>query len=217
MNLPLVSVITPTWQRHELLMNRCVPSVQAQTYPNVEHVIVSDGPDPELSKMFKNAMPVADCQDIRQGRKFPAWYYEIEHDLRPHWGTYARLAGIALAGGDLIAYCDDDDSLRLEHCALLATALAEHPEAAWAYSLMASHGPNGETVIGWDQPSCGSIGTPMIMHRRSALEHGTWGEPSNFEDWNLVNRWVHAELGYVKVEEVTIDVWPSLYFGPGRT
>jgi hypothetical protein len=69
------------------------------------------------------------------------------------------------------------------------------------------------TEIGWDQPSCGSIGTPMLMHRRSALEHGTWGPPSDFEDWDLVNRWVHAGLEYVKVERTTVDVWPSLYYG----
>ena len=45
---PTVSVITPTWQRHDLLLNRCVPSVAAQDHPAVEHVIVSDGPDPDL-------------------------------------------------------------------------------------------------------------------------------------------------------------------------
>ncbi len=44
----LVSVITPTWNRHDLLLNRCIPSVEAQTYPDIEHIIVSDGPDPDL-------------------------------------------------------------------------------------------------------------------------------------------------------------------------
>jgi len=46
---PLVSVVTPTWQRHRILLERCIPSVQSQDYPNVQHVIVSDGPDPELA------------------------------------------------------------------------------------------------------------------------------------------------------------------------
>ncbi len=217
-SLPLVSVVTPTWHRRELLFNRCMLSVQAQTYPNVEHVIVSDGPDPELAKLFKNSMPVTDCQDVRQGRRYPVWYYELpEHDPQPHWGSPARLAGIEQAAGDLIAYCDDDDALRPEHCALLAAALAECSEASWAYSHMLSHRPEGDTAeIGWDAPSCGSIGTPMILHRREALEHGTWGPSSNFEDWEFVNKLIHAGLVYVKVDQVTIDVWPSLFFGPGR-
>ena len=50
MAVPLVSVITPTWQRHALLLDRCIPSVAAQDYPNVDHVVVSDGPDPALAE-----------------------------------------------------------------------------------------------------------------------------------------------------------------------
>ena len=50
---PLVTVVTPTWQRHPLLFSRCVPPVQAQDYPAVEHIVVSDGPDPVLASAFK--------------------------------------------------------------------------------------------------------------------------------------------------------------------
>lgn len=208
MDPPLVSIITPTWHRGDLLFDRCIPGVQAQDYPLVEHVIVSDGPDPDLAARFRDHRTA--------GQSHPVWYYELpRHEPGGHWGTYARLLGIEMASGDLIGYVDDDDALRPEHCSKLAAALAAHPEAAWAYSHMASHRPPlGEvTEIGWDPPSCGSIGTPMIVHRRSALEHGTWGQPSDFEDWDLCNRWVHAGLEYVKVEEITVDVWPSLYYG----
>ena len=52
---PLVSVVTPTWQRHEWLLERCIASVQAQTYPLIEHVIVCDGPDPGLGPLVKDA------------------------------------------------------------------------------------------------------------------------------------------------------------------
>jgi glycosyltransferase involved in cell wall biosynthesis len=216
--LPLVSIVTPTWHRHELLFNRCIAGVQGQTYPNVEHIVVSDGPDPELAEKFQSSMPATDCQDIRQGRNHPVWFYELpQHDLAPHWGHLARLRGIEQAAGDLIAYCDDDDTLRPEHVAKLAAALAEHPEAGWASSLMASHRPpegaDPVTEIGWGPPSCGNIGTPMIMHRREILLHGTWGPAGDFEDWDLVNRWIHAGIGYIQVPEVTVDVWPSLFFG----
>jgi cellulose synthase/poly-beta-1,6-N-acetylglucosamine synthase-like glycosyltransferase len=46
MNCPLVSIITPTWKRRDLLVKRALPSVAAQDYPNIEHVVVSDGPVP---------------------------------------------------------------------------------------------------------------------------------------------------------------------------
>ena len=56
---PLVSVITPTWLRHDWLLHRCMPSVQGQTYPHIEHIIVSDGPDPELAVLMKDLQRLA--------------------------------------------------------------------------------------------------------------------------------------------------------------
>jgi glycosyltransferase involved in cell wall biosynthesis len=207
MTLPLVSVITSTWRRHDLLLNRCVPSVDLQTYGNVEHIIISDGPDPELAeKLF----PPKVTSSLKR------WFGSLpEHDVSPHWGHLARLRGLELATGELIAYCDDDDALRPNHCAVMAAALKENPEAGWASSRMLSHRPDGEMEIGVGPPSCGNLGTPMIFHRRSVLEHGTWGPQSDFEDWDLVNRWIHAEIGYVQVDKVTIDVWPSLFYRDG--
>src|SRR5678810_1424794 len=45
---PLLSIITPTWDRHDLLAE-LIDHVREQTYPSIEHVIVSDGPDDALS------------------------------------------------------------------------------------------------------------------------------------------------------------------------
>jgi len=203
-----VTVVTPTWHRHNLLFERCIPSVWAQTYPAVEHIIVSDGPDPELAaKLFPPR---------RTGTR-SRWFATLsQHETAPHWGHLARLHALEVAKGDLVTYCDDDDSLRPDHCELLVNALLEHPEAGWARSLMASHHPDeGDTIteIGHGEPSCGNIGTPMIMHRQEILEKGTWGPASDFEDWELVNRWIHAGIEYVKVDKITVDVYPSLYFG----
>lgn len=208
MDVPLVTVVTPTWNRHEKLLERCIPSVRGQTYPNVEHIIVSDGPDPVLAQEL--------FPPWRSGQR-SQWYVSLpEHDPSPHWGHYSRLHALDLASGDLITYCDDDDALRPFHVERLVAALQANPECGWARSIMASHhSDEHETIteIGWGEPSCGNIGTPMIMHRREILEHGTWGPAGDFEDWDLVNRWIHAGIAHVKVDEVTVDVWPSLYWG----
>jgi cellulose synthase/poly-beta-1,6-N-acetylglucosamine synthase-like glycosyltransferase len=206
MTLPLVSVVTPTWQRHERLLNRCIPSVQAQTYQNIEHIIISDGPDPEL--VTKLALRK------HHGAFYHATgYLELPgHDPERHWGHAARLHGIERSHGEYIAYIDDDDSLRPEHVRLLAQALDRNPDAAWAYSVMSSHSQAGTLDIGYQgYPAEGQIGTPMIMHRREILEHGTWGPASSVEDWELVKRWLDAGQKYVHVPEVTVDVWPSVY------
>ena len=201
--IPKVSVITPTWRRHGMLLTRCIPSVQAQGYPSVEHLVISDGPDPELKD--KLAQPWTDgWKDL--------WYHELPvHDEAEHWGSYGRAAGIELASGEYITYCDDDDSLRPFHCYQLAEALTAHPEAGFAVSRMLSHGAYGDIVIGTGPLAAGDVGTPMIMHRRSVLEHGTWGLPDRFEDWHLVWAWIQAGVEYVRVQAETSDVWPSIF------
>ena len=52
-----VSVVTPTWQRRELLLERCIPSVRAQTHQPVEHLVISDGPDSELAALLAEHAP----------------------------------------------------------------------------------------------------------------------------------------------------------------
>lgn len=201
--VPLVSVITPTWQRHELLLGRCIPSVQAQGYPGVEHLVISDGPDPVLAA--KLSQPWLDgWKDL--------WYRELAgHDPGPHYGHHCRAYGLEIARGDYITYCDDDDSLRRDHVYRLAAALDENPDAGFAVSRMVSHGPHGESVIGRGGLAAGNVGTPMIMHRRELAQVATWDHAGQFEDWDLVWAWVQADVGYVLVDAETADVWPSLY------
>lgn len=202
--IPRVTVVTPTWQRHDLLLNRCIPSVQAQDYPSVEHLIISDGPDGALATRM--ITPWLHGWDR-------VWYRELpEHDTSElHYGHHARAYGCEIAQGAYITYCDDDDSLRPEHCRLLAAALDANPEAGFAVSMMVSHGPHGESVIGAGPLAAGNVGTPMIMHRRGILDVATWDHTSSFEDWELVWAWMQAGISHVRVDQETSDVWPSLY------
>jgi glycosyltransferase involved in cell wall biosynthesis len=204
MSEPVVTVITPTWQRHDLLLDRCIPSVQAQGYPWTEHLVISDGPDDALSRELALAPLERGWRNV--------WYaYVPEHDPEAHYGHLARAYGTEIARGEYITYCDDDDALRPEHCHLLAAALDADPEAGFAVSRMESHGPGGSSVIGHGPVACGNVGTPMIMHRRGVLEHGTWDHAGQFEDWDLVLSWINAGVKYVRVDAETSDVWPSLF------
>jgi len=202
---PLVSIITPTWQRHAALADRCVPSVQAQDWPHLEHIIVSDGPDPKLGESFS-------CPHLDKLRGVT--YRELpEHDPALHWGSPARKYGASVAAGELIGYCDDDDALRPGHVRLLAEALLSDPKIMWACSRMVSHGPAGESVIGLGPLGFGMVGTPMIMHRREVLDIANWDVSAPGEDWEIVSRWLGAGLPYARVDAETVDVWPSVYHG----
>jgi hypothetical protein len=204
MSGPLVTVITPTWQRHGFLLDRCIPSVQQQGYPWLEHLVISDGPDEALRGKL--------AEPWLNGWK-NLWYRELpEHDPEPHYGHHGRAYGLEIAQGEYVTYCDDDDALRPGHCHMLAAALDAEPGAGFAVSRMASHGPNGMNVIGHGPLACGNVGTPMIMHRRGALDGlPGWDHPGQFEDWDFVLAMINAGISHVRVEEETVDVWPSLY------
>lgn len=203
---PLVTVITPTWFRHRMLLELCVPSVQAQTYRPIEHLIVSDGPDMVLAAELDRYWDVWSLE--HQQSKGRPWirYHELpEHDPVEHWGHHARQAGLELASGELIAYLDDDDAYRPEHVELLARCFDEEPQIGWAFSRMATHGTT-VTHIGADPPHAGAIGTPMIMHRAGTPTH--WGPAHSMEDWYLVADWLNKGIPYMSLLDVTVDVWP---------
>lgn len=90
---PTVSVIIPTRNRAELVV-RAVGSALAQTYDNLEVVVVIDGPDPE------SAGAVRGIGDPRLR------VLELAQSIG---GAGARNEGVKAAAGEWIAFLDDDD------------------------------------------------------------------------------------------------------------
>lgn len=188
-----ITVVTPTWQRHALLTTRCIPSVAAQTVP-VEHVVVSDGPDPALQALLADADVV---------------YVEVDqhHDHPTNVGGWARNRGLEVATGDLIAYLDDDNAYRPHHIAALAAALHTDPGADFAYSRMFRHGIGD--IIGSTPPRHGTIDSSLIMHRRDTPNRfGRWPAPSGYSiDWELVQAWLAGGAKWVHVPDITVDYY----------
>lgn len=183
-----------------MLIERCIPSVQAQTYPHVEHIVVSDGPDPDLGKLLTEV---------------PVVYAEVaEHHRHPqNWGSQARNLGLRLASGELVAYLDDDNAWRPEHLERLVAALTAAPTAEFAYSRMLVH-PHGYEV-GAEPPSYGQIDSSLLMHWRGLPERlGRWPLPGGIThydqhapDWAVVSSWLAGGAGWVFVPEVTVDYY----------
>lgn len=116
---PLISVIIPTVRRPQRLW-RALASVAAQTYPQVEAVVVNDG------GLDAGALVDRYRAEFRR----PARYV----NLHPNRGLAgARNAGILAAVGTWIALLDDDDRFLPDHLARLALALRNDPTAALAY------------------------------------------------------------------------------------
>lgn len=200
---PLVSVITPTWQRHNLLLSRCIPSVLAQSYRAVEHVAVSDGPDPELAARIAGEHGAALASGALRFAELP------EHDPGARWGHRARLHGIGMAAGQYIAYLDDDNEFRPQHLSSVMAQITAQG-AGFGYSQALFHQDTARWVVGAAPPSYGQIDTSVIVHHRDLLAMASWrDEGQETVDWDLAQRWLQAGAPWAFCQEITVNYYVS--------
>jgi hypothetical protein len=101
---PLVSVVIATYNRRADI-ERCLEGLAAQTYPNLEVVIVNDGGEP--------------IDDIVSRFRF-ATLVNLEQNLG---GMKAGIAGMKFAHGEFAQWMADDDWLYPDHFTRLVSAL----------------------------------------------------------------------------------------------
>lgn len=92
---PMISVVIPTHNRRERLA-RAIASVYAQTWPNIEIVVVDDASSDDTPAYLQDLA----LSDPR---------VKVVHNEFAQGGGGARNCGIAEATGDYIAFLDDDD------------------------------------------------------------------------------------------------------------
>lgn len=115
---PLVSVVIRSMDRATL--QEALDSVSAQTYPNIEVVLV-------------NAKG-ADHRPVGVGElcgRFPIRFISSGEKLRC---SRAANVGLDSARGELLIFLDDDDWFDPDHIEKLATAIRQHPEFKVAYT-----------------------------------------------------------------------------------
>ena len=89
--LPLISVIIPN-HNYARFLNKAITSVQCQTYPNLEIIVINNGSTDDSLQIL---------------RKYGSQIRLIEQDNLGQAG--ARNSGLKVARGDLIAFLDADD------------------------------------------------------------------------------------------------------------
>jgi glycosyltransferase involved in cell wall biosynthesis len=111
---PLISVVVPTRDRPEQL-RRAVAAILGQTYRGpIECLVVFDQSDPDLP-----------WPELPEGRRLVL----LRNDRAPGLAG-ARNSGILAAGGELVAFCDDDDEWLPEKLARQVGRLLATPSAA---------------------------------------------------------------------------------------
>ena len=110
---PPVSVVVPTRDRPQLL-RRAIGAILGQAYPGeVECVVVFDQSDPDLT----------------WGDPGPARRLRAIRNTRAPGLAGARNSGVLAAGGELVAFCDDDDEWLPGKLEAQVRLLASRPDA----------------------------------------------------------------------------------------
>lgn len=122
----MISVVTPTYYRNERL-ERAIRSVQDQTYPDVEHVVV-DGSAEEHAR------------DVVEAHEDTV-YVGVDADPGLH---ACRELGCRAASGEFVQFLDDDDWLEPTK---LEASLSEFEEGVGIVYTGIRHGSSGQIVL----------------------------------------------------------------------
>jgi len=113
--LPLVSIVTPTFNQAEYIVET-IESVLAQTYPNIEYIVLDDGSTDNTQEVLSRF----------NGR--------IRHEQHSNVGQAETLnRGWAMSSGSLLGYLSSDDLLKPHAVTNLVQTLLDHPFATVVY------------------------------------------------------------------------------------
>lgn len=200
---PSVTVVTATRSRPRVLTERCIPSVWAQTYQPVEHLVVVDGPDVPLRRRLAGLGYSADGETYsRMTRRVV--------ELGRNWGTVgnaARAAGALLAAGEWVCYLDDDNQYLPGH---VAAMVAEAQRSGADLVCTAWRMPDG-AVWGGTPPGTNRTDASSFLHRRELLTLSCWQPGDGYAaDGALVDRWVARGVRWSFLTE------PTMTYGGAR-
>lgn len=103
---PLVSICVATFNRARLVTERAIPSLLAQTYQNIEIIVVGDHcTDDTAERIARISDPRLRFENLAVPSRYP-------DDPARRWcvaGTIAGNRSIELASGTFITHLDDDD------------------------------------------------------------------------------------------------------------
>jgi len=193
-----VSVVVSHFDRQSLLME-ALESIAAQTYRDFEVIVVND----------HGADSGAQVEAFAARASAGVSPFAVRYEYRPTNVGVAgtRNHGIALAGGELIAYLDDDDLWRPDHLAGLVRALDEHGDCRLAYGdaeiwrMACRPGDNGHSST-----TPAEVRTLAVPFHDDALRRNGFIVPGGMVHW----RSLYDEVGPFDEKLFVSDDWDWL-------
>lgn len=187
-----ISVVIPTWNRRQLVC-RAIRSVQEQTLPATEIVVVDDGSDDGTGQLL--AREFADIKLLGQGNAGV---------------SAARNLGLASSVGDWIAFLDSDDQWlpgKLASQAALVDSIRDikvcHTDEIWVrngrrVNPMKKHAKHGGDIFLYCLPLCCVSPSSVLIHRSVFDQLGGFDETlpacEDYDMWLRVFSRYHAGL-----------------------
>jgi glycosyltransferase involved in cell wall biosynthesis len=193
----LVTVITATWGRPKTVLEHAVASVASQDYPDIEHIVVTDGYSPALYEVLSSHgysdKPGSRKRLVCLGRNWTGFSGDGGQ------GAIPRLVGSYTACGDYITYLDDDNDYQPHRISAMVKAI-EDTGADVVFTAFLMEGRH----MGTAPPTLGHVDASSFLHRPSLLNVSTW-RPEGYEcDWYLVERWLAAGVKWHYLEDPSL-------------
>ena len=158
MELPLVSVIIPTFNRRQWI-GVCLNSIKSQTYPHTETLVIDDGSTDGTVAWIKSQ---------------PEYSFVRVHEQPKNGGaSIARNDGIRLSQGELIVFIDSDDALLPNHIETAVRTFREHPNTGLFCCDSTLIDANGDVLFGgrtWHQVQNQLRNQPLHAGFRSLVD-----------------------------------------------
>ena len=209
---PLVSIVIPVWNVEQFLPY-CLDSMLAQTMPDWECILVDDGSTDTSGK-------ICDEYAARDSR------FRVIHQENK-WSAAARNAGMRIATGRYLTFCDSDDQFhpRLLEWATAAMQTVPSGFVCWRYTRdFAAFNTGKETgawkrylsddsffidrTMNWNQPS-------KLYDRARMVKADVWfnehwdqhhGEDKDFQDRLMKAWWAEGEVPFCLIDD-TLYYW----------
>lgn len=187
---PLVSAVVTTHNRPKLL-RRALDSVAAQTYSNLELIVVDDASEPDVQAIVE-----------QYAKALPVQYIRNEASLG---ACRARNKGFEAAAGTFIAGLDDDDKWHKERITALVDAYSDEYACVTSDTVMAY--PQKEAV--WKKKKIidldtllftNQVGNQVLVRKDRLLEIGGFDpDLKAAQDYDL---WIRLCQAYGPIKNV---------------
>lgn len=199
---PLVTVRIATYDRGPLVVERSIKSALAQSYRNIEILVVGDCATAETVAAVRSVTdPRVRFVNLPERGRYPA-------EPEKRWmvaGAVPMNYSRGIARGAWIAPLDDDDEITPDHVELLLGLATEH-RLEFIYGISEMELQDGSwTLVGAWPPTQGGICHGSILYSAKLdfidYDEASWrvNEPT---DWNRWRRMIDAGVRMGRVEQV---------------